>query len=325
MVLRQLSGMKGLYMPKISLFYGDEDFLLDEELKKIKKGYTEFNIERIDAEKTGTDNIISALTTCPLLGGQRLVMIDSYDGGDEENEELFNVLRGLDDSVKVIFIDYSGPDKRKKFFKFMEKNGETREFRRFNEWEQDKALAWTVNRVRADNKKISSRAANLLLEIAGLNLRMLDKEIEKIVTFIGGRDVIEESDVSGLASSGETDAFALSNALRDRDVREAIKCLSRYFKDNQDPHSLIGMLAKLYRMLIQVKCLEEKGLSQFEIAKELHAKPFFIKKCAEKTGKFTVRELSAFIQKLHHADLKMKSGASPKLTLEMLIPELCNG
>ena len=30
--------MKDNYMPKISLFHGDEDFFLDEELKKLKKG-----------------------------------------------------------------------------------------------------------------------------------------------------------------------------------------------------------------------------------------------------------------------------------------------
>jgi DNA polymerase III subunit delta len=312
-------------MPKISLFHGDEDFFLNEELKELKKGYSEFNYERINGEKTGADNIISALTTCPLLGGDRLVVVDSYQGDENGDEKLFNVLRGLDNTVKAVFVYYDGPDKRKKFYKFFEKNGEVREFKRFSEWEQDKVLAWIVNRVRSAGKKIGSRAANLLVEISGLNLRMLDKEIEKIATYIGNREMIEEQDVAGLASSGEMDAFALSNALRDKNVREAIKCLTRYFKDGQDPHSLIGMLAKLYRMLLQVKCLEEKGLGQSDIARELRAKPFFIKKCAEKTGRFTVKELSAHIKKLHYADLKMKSGASPRLTMEMLIPELCDG
>jgi len=312
-------------MPKISLFHGDEDFFLDEELNKLKKGYSEFNFERMNAEKGGADMIISALTTCPLLGGDRLVVIDSYQGDENDDEKLFNVLRGLDNSVKAVFVYYDGPDKRRKLYKFFEKNGEIKEFKRFSEWEQDKVLAWIVNRVRSGGKKIGSRAANLLVEIAGLNLRMLDKEIEKIATYLGDREMIEERDVAGLASSGEMDAFALSNALRDKDVRESIKCLTGYFRDGQDPHGLIGMLAKLYRMLLQVKCLEEKGLGQFDIARELHAKPYFIKKCAEKTGRFTVKELSDSIIKLHYADLKMKSGASPRLTMEMLIPELCDG
>jgi DNA polymerase-3 subunit delta len=312
-------------MPKISLFYGDEDFLLDGELKDMRSRYSEFNLERISGEKAASAQIISALTTPPMLGGQRLVVIDAFKCDEEDEGKMFGVLQNLDESVKAVFVYYDGLDKRRKFYRLIEKIGEVREFKRFSEWEQDKVLAWIVNRVKLCGKKIGSHAANLLIEIVGPNLRMLDKEIEKIATYIGDRDLIEEPDVSRLASSGEMDAFALSNALRDKNIQEALKCLSRLFKDNHDPHMLVGMLAKLYRMLLQVKYLEDKGLGQYDIARELNAKPFFIKKCAEKTGKFTVKELADYIKKLHRADLKMKSGASPKLTLEMLIPELCNG
>jgi DNA polymerase-3 subunit delta len=312
-------------MPKISLFYGDEDFLLDGELKSIRGKYSEFNYERINGEKGELDKVIPALTTPPLLGGDRLVVIDSLKYDDEDEEKLFGVLKDLDESVRLIFIYYEGLDKRRKFFKLIEKIGEVKEFKSFTEWEQDKVLAWIANRVKFYGKKMGGHAADLLTEIVGGNLRMLDKEIEKIATYIGDRDLIDEKDVSKLASSGEADAFALSNALRDKNTREAVECLNRLFKDNQDPHMLIGMLAKLYRMLIQVKYLEDKGLGQYDIARELSAKPFFIKKCQEKTGKFTLKELAKDIMMLHRADLKMKSGSPPRLTMEMLIPELCNG
>jgi DNA polymerase III subunit delta len=311
-------------MPDISLFYGDEDFLLDEEINKLKRGSSEFNFERINGAKSEPDQVISALATCPLLGG-RLVIIDSYKSEEKDDERLFEVLRGLSDSVKVVFVYYDGLDRRRKFYKFIEKIADVREFKRFTEWEQDKVLAWIVNRVNMYKKKIGSHAANLLIEIVGYNLRMLDKEIEKIATYIGDRDLIEENDVTSLSSAGEVDSFAFSNAIRDKDTREALMCLNRLFKDNQNPHMLVGMLAKLYRMLLQVKYLEDKGYGQYDIARELNAKPFFIKKCAERTGRFTLKELMNDIKMLHHADLKMKSGSSPKLVLEMLIPELCNG
>ena len=311
-------------MPNISLFYGDEDFLLDEEINKLKRGSSEFNFERINGAKSEPEQVISALSTCPLLGG-RLVIIDSFKSDEKDEERLFDALRGLSDSVKVVFVYYDGLDRRRKFYKFIEKIADVKEFKRFTEWEQDKVLAWIVNRVNMYKKKIGSHAANLLIEIVGYNLRMLDKEIEKIATYIGDRDLIEENDVTSLSSAGEVDSFAFSNAIRDKDTREALICLNRLFKDNQNPHMLVGMLAKLYRMLLQVKYLEDKGYGQYDIARELNAKPFFIKKCAERTGRFTLKELMNDIKMLHHADLKMKSGSSPKLVLEMLIPELCNG
>jgi len=312
-------------MPNISLFYGGEDFLLDGELKNLKSKYSEFNFERMNGSKSEMEKIIFALTTQPMMGGERLVVIDSLEHDEKDEEKLFGVLRSLSESIKAVFVYYGSVDKRRKFYKLMEKIGEVREFKKFTEWEQDKILAWIVSRVKSCGKKIGGHAANLLIEIVGSNLRMLDKEIEKITTYIGDREFIEEADVSRLASSGEMDAFALSNALRDKNAREAMNCLSRLFKDNQDPHMLIGMLAKLYRMLLQVKYLEDKGLSQYDIATELHAKPFFVKKCMEKTSGFSLRELTNDIRMLNRADIKMKSGASPRLTIEMLIPELCSG
>jgi DNA polymerase-3 subunit delta len=310
-------------MSKINLLYGDEDFLMDEEIKRIKKGFTDFNCERIDGSKADADRIISALSTISMLGGDRLVIIDDFDHEEEDEEKLFSCIKGAQDHVRVVFVYYGNVDKRRKFYKLMEKTAEIKEFKSYTEWEQDKALAWLVNRVKKEGKKISGTAANLLIEIVGLNLRMLDKEIEKIATYIGKKDQIDDGDVVDLASSGETDMFTLSNSLRDKDMAGSLKSLRRLFNDNEQPHMMLGMIAKLYRMMLQVKYFEQKGMNQFSIAQQLRAKPFFIKKCLEKTDIFTLDELAGTLRKLHAADMKLKTGSSPRITLEMLIPELC--
>lgn len=154
---------------------------------------------------------------------------------------------------------------------------------------------------------------------------MLDSELAKISTFIGDRRAIETDDVRKMASSGEMNSFELSNAVRDKDLPRAMDLIERLLRDNEDPHSMIGMLAKLYRMLIQVKYLQQKGKGQYEIATALNSKPFFVKKCLEKTRLYTVEELARNIGLLQEADIKMKTGYSPRLTMEMLIPELCRG
>jgi len=310
-------------MSQISLLHGEEDFLIDEEVKKLKKNYSEFSIERIDGARSDLDQTISALSSLPMLTGDRLVIIDSFEYEEEDEEKVFNALKNLSAGVKVVFVYHKNIDKRKKFYKLLEKIAEIKEFKGYSEWEQDKVLAWIVGRVRLYDKKISGQAANLLIEIVGLNLRMLDKEIEKISTYVGGKELIEDQDVLNLASSGETDSFALSNALRNKRLGDAMNSLKKLFSDNEQPYMVIGMLARLYRMLLQVKCLEKKGLNQFDIAQQLHAKPFFVKKCLEKTSLFSIEELSGNLHKLHHADMKIKTGTSPRLTLELLIPELC--
>ncbi len=312
-------------MQKVSLFFGDEDFLLDEELNALRSKHSALNTERINGASSGIDPVLAALTSMPMLGGERLVTIDNLQYEEEDEEKLFKAAQNLADGVSLIFVYYGSVDRRKRFYKLMEKIGDVREFKRFTDWEQDKALAWLVNRIKHYGKKISGAAANLLIEMIGMNLRMLDKEIEKISTYIGDRPVIEQNDVEKMASSGEADSFALSNALREKDIKWAMESVNRLFKDNQDPHMMLGMLAKLYRTLLQVKFLEDKGMGQYDIAKKLNAKPFFVKKCMERTSAFSLNELIGDMKKLHRADLKMKSGSSPRFTFEMLVGDLCNG
>jgi len=313
-------------MSDIKLLFGEEDFLVDEELNRLKAGKSgELSLERISGDKKNTEKILSALTSLPMLISNKLVIVDGLEYDEKNEKKLFEALQNLDKSISVIFVQYGSVDKRKKFYKLMEKIGEVKEFKGYSEWEQDKVLAWLVARVRHYSRSITGAAANLLVETVGANLRMLDKEIEKISTYIGNRKQIEEGDVLKLASSGEIDSFSLSNAMRDKDIREAMKTLQKLFRENEDPHMLIGMLAKLYRMLLSVKYLENKGKGQYDIANMLGSKPFFVKKCMEKTPRFTLEELQRNIKLLHEADLRMKSGYSPRLTLEMLIPELCRG
>lgn len=312
-------------MPQVKLFYGNEDFLIDEELKKMRSSVNgDLNLERINGAKASIDQMVSAINTLPMLGGERLVIIEGLHQDEKEEGELFSVLRSLAQGTQVVFVNYGSLDKRRKFYKLIEEIGETREFKRLSEWEQDKALAWAYGRAKHYGKKLSGQAASLLIEIVGLNLRMLDKELEKISTFIGDKEMIEDGDVSLLASSGELDSFALSTAVQERKVSSAISSLERLFSDNADPHMMIGMLAKGFRMLLQVKSLERANMSQYEIAGQLKAKPFFVKKCMERTRNFSGGALARNIRLLHEADLRMKSGYSPRLTLEMLIPELCD-
>jgi DNA polymerase III subunit delta len=313
-------------MRNITLFFGEEDFLMDEEIKAlIASAGAGVSIERVSGDKKNFDQMISSITSVSMFSSNRLLFISDLEYKDDKEDKLFSALDNLDSGTKIIFVFYGSVDKRRKFYKKMEKTADVKEFKRFSEWEMDKTLAWLIARVKKYGKKIGSHAANLLIDTVGASLRQLDKEIEKISTYLGDREMIEERDVEGLASSGSINSFEFSNAMRDKDTRKAMDILNRLFKDNEDPHMLIGMLAKLYRMLLSVKSLEQKGLSQYEISSKMNAKPFLIKKCMENTSSFKLNELANNIKLLHLADLKMKSGYSPRLTLEMLVPELICG
>ena len=313
-------------MSDITLLYGDEDFMIDEELRSIReRSASGLGSERVDGSGGDIDAVVNALTSMPMLAGRKLVEIRDLEYEEEDEGKLFSAIDGLAEGVDVVFVTYGSVDRRRRFFKKIESAGKAVEFKRFSEWEQDKVMSWLTSRARTYGKSVSASAAELLIDIAGMDLRSLDSELAKISTFIGDRGSIEADDVRKMASSGEMNSFELSNAVRDKDLPYAMDLIERLFRDNEDPHSMIGMLAKLYRMLLQVKYLEQKGKGQYEIASALNSKPFFVKKCLEKTRLYTIEELAGDIRLLQEADVRMKTGYPPRLTMEMLIPELCRG
>lgn len=327
------------------LFYGDEDFFIEEELKRLEKelgvsidGFS--SLERIDGKDGDVGKIISAVMTPTMLGGQRLIVVEDFKWlkapkkrGDEKGDEtkfdekareFTDCLKRIPQGITLVFVSLGPVDKRRKAFKLIEKSGEVKEFKPFTDWEQERLLAWIVLRVKLIGKKIGSHAARLLVEISGKNLRSLSKEIEKLATFVGESEWIEEKDVRALASSGQINAFFFSDAVRRKDAKGALDALRRLLKDREQPVRLIGLLASEIRMLLQLKSLEEEGLNVWQMAEKLRANQYYVKKCHEYVSNFALSELKQDIELLHNADVKLKTGgAQPPLILEMLVLDIC--
>jgi len=317
----------------IYLLYGDEDYLIKAEIDELKRKHVDasdpFGFETIDGTSATTDDLISAVSAAPMFGGKRTVLIVELFKEKKraktslDPDKLISALKMVPSDHIVIFSQTGSIDKRLKLVKFIEEAGTVKEFKPYAFWERDKVITWVVARALRDGKKIGAHAAELLVEIVGSSLRLLDKEIEKLVTFVGEKIAIEIPDIKSVASSGEAEAFALSNSVRDKDLNAAMQSLDDLFRDREAPAVIIGMLAQLYRNLLQVKSLEKRGQDQYEIARSLGAKPYFVKKYMERTRIFSLPELKHGMELLHEADLKLKSGGNPRIVLELLVSDLC--
>lgn len=139
-------------MSDITLLYGDEDFLIDEELRSIrKKSASGLGEERVDGSSGDIDAVVSALTSMPMLMGKKLVEIRDIKYEDEDEDKLFGALEGLAEGVSAVFVTYGGVDRRRKFFRKIESIGKVVEMKRFSEWEQEKVLSACFSR--ADIRK----------------------------------------------------------------------------------------------------------------------------------------------------------------------------
>ena len=308
----------------IYLFYGSEDWLVQEKLKELIKQIPnpELNVEKFDGQNPDLDAITGALQNTPLLGGEKLIIIERADLSEEDWGKLLPILKTLAPETKVVFWAEK-IDKRNKFYKAIDSLGEVYEFQGFAEWEQDEVVAWIRHRVKQADYEISYAAAESLRETCGNNLGKLASEIEKLITYAADRKTLTEEDVFALASPGTLNAFVLSDAILEKNAIKALSTFRLLYKNKTDLFSLLSLLAANYRLMLQIKQFPSNNSQPRTIAAAVGANPFFVKKCMGKATKFNEPELKNNMDLILQTDLNLKSGMSEQSAFELLITSLC--
>jgi len=304
----------------IYLFYGDEDFLIDEKIIRLRDLHIEpslrdYNYSVMDFDDVDEDMLIQSILTPPMWGGNKFIVIKNPDG---PMEKVIDALDNISPDTVVVFAAGGPVDKREKFYKRIEKLAQIAEFKTYAHWQEDKLISFINDLTKKTGKKINLDAAQFLLETVGNNLRMLATEVEKLAAYSGESDVIEKKDVEQIAASGSIDSFSLLNSLRDRNLAKSLESLDRLIKDREDPVRLLQLIATQYRTMLKVKDIGPYDL------KRIGAAPYFVKKCDEAANHFTVAQLKNAIHLMSNADIKLKnSSQAPRSVLELLLAEIC--
>src|SRR5207244_8336123 len=124
--------------------------------------------------------------------------------------------------------------------------------------------AWAHKGGRARQKEISDEALAELVGRIGPNARQLDNEIEKVCLYVGARKEIEFADVAAVCSRNKTArAFALGDALGDRDLPRLLRCLDEELwelkldRSKSEIGLLYGLIAKVRAMIMLKEMLRE--------------------------------------------------------------------
>jgi DNA polymerase III subunit delta len=301
----------------VHLFFGDEDYLLDQRIKELKARLADpdLNYLELDGAKTTFTEINSALQTPSLLGGERLVVIVDLKVAADGQEQYLTLLNGLAPGVTVV-LKNPKIDPRTKLFKFIAAAGEVGEFKPFAPWEEERLAAWVEAAAGRAGKKIGRAAARLLIEISGPELRALTNEIEKLATYVGDRAEIGEEAVLAGAAAGRKTAFDLLEALRQKDLPRVLRIFQLLLRNKEELLPLLGLLASQYRLMLQLKAAGGNAAA-------VKASPYFARKCSEQLHRFSPAELQKALEQLLAASLKLKSGEDQGISFELLLAGLC--
>ena len=162
-------------------------------------------------------------------------------------------------------------DKRKTFFKTLDKIGTVETFSGWSVDDRDWAERAEVAAARGRSPAAKGNfrgSAGRIGQSRRPHPRQLENEVEKLCLFAGGRKKIEFADVTAICTRNKTArAFALGDALGDRDLPRLLRRLDEeLWEVKTDSHKseiglLYGLISKVRAMLLLKEMLRE-GLDQ---------------------------------------------------------------
>jgi len=273
----------------LALVCGDDDFAVKQRARQIFQEWSAelggMDHETIEAGVGNSGDALNvigklreALQTLPFFGGGKVVWLRdcNFLGEDRtaSSVAVTEVLAELAEELKNfswqnvrLLISAGKVDKRKVFYKTLDKIAQVENFSAWSQDDKDwadRAEMAARDAVRKRQKEISEAAMGELVNRAGSNARQLENEIEKLCVFTGDQKKIELADVVTICSRNKTaKAFALGDALGDRDLPRLLRRLdealweTKFDKDKSEIGLLYGLIGKVRAMLFLKEMLRE--------------------------------------------------------------------
>lgn len=309
------------------LLYGLEEFLINQEIDKIKNNNNidDIDIVRYDLENTKIENIIEDASSISLFGNKKLIIVDnSYIFTGTTNKKLIeqntdiltSYLNNPSNNIIIFKILKEKLDERKKIVKLFKEKGIVKDFNRTNNINK-----YVVEMF--DNYKIDNNNINLLIDRVGNNLEILNQEIEKIKQYKDTNLNVTSDDIINLTSKNiDTDFFTLIENIVSKNKEKALESYFEIIKE-EEPIKIIVVLSNKFRLIYQAKNLYKKGYSEKDISSMLDAHPYVIKKCLETGRNYSDKTLLECLLKLANLDIDIKNGKIDKnIGLELFIMTL---
>ena len=208
---------------RIYLLFGEEQFLVNSYKKQLRNAITgddTINFSLYEGKDILQHDIIQSADTMPFFADRRLVMVEDSGFFKKEAGELLEYLPDIPETTTIVFAE-SQVDKRNKLYKKVKELGHVAEFARQSEAELKK---WIVRYLAGNDKKITSQALMLLVDMAGDDMENILHELEKLTAYVGDRAEIYPEDVENICTKQIVSRiFDMTNAVAAGNQNEALR------------------------------------------------------------------------------------------------------
>ena len=328
------------------LLYGEETYFLHRVEQALISSIVpiedrEMNLIIFESDPH-KEELINAIETIPFLGEKNLIIVhntglfsagrkaategdESQEKTDASTERLCALFSNMPAYSCVVFMTTDKPDKRRKIFKAIDKNGVIFEA---SPLKGKELRNWLTDRLAELKIKMAPGAQEHLLAVVSMmpqvSLDFINNELEKITLYTMGKPTVTLQDlVEILSAVPEVSIFSMVEALSQRQTAQALALLREQLSAGEHPIRILALLARQVRQLWQTKELCNKRYGSREVADYFKVPGFIGEKLIKQSGGFNEKKLKNALLNLAAADRELKTSQNGPVVLEKIIIELC--
>lgn len=288
-----------------------------KRLQEAIVGDDTMNLSRFEGKGTDADELIRLADTMPFFAERRLILVEDSGFFKNASEALVQYLPSMPGTTCLVFVE-SEVDKRSKLYKKVKSLGYAAEMGR-----QDAAQLgrWAGGILSKEGKKITGHTMELFLSMAGDDMENIRMELEKLISYTWGREVITDEDVEAVCTVRVSNRiFEMVSAIVNQQTRRAMELYEDLLTLKEPPMRILFLIARQFNQLLQVKELTEKGLERKTIASRLKLQPFVVGKVIPQARQFSRDQILSYVNLCVEAEEAVKTGRlSDRLAVELLI------
>ena len=306
---------------QVYLLHGEERYLRRQYKDKLMHALSNdgdtMNTHVFEGKDIPIGEVIDLAETLPFLAEHRVILISDSGLFSSGGEKMAEYLSSPNESTIFIFNE-SSLDKRSKLFKAVQSKGYVAEF---GVQDENTLKRWIAGVLAREGKKITENTVQLLISKTGTDMDNIHMELEKLICYSMGREVITNEDVEAICTTRISNhIFDMINAIAERQKSRALTLYYDLLALKEPPMRILFLIARQCNILLQVKELKSKGHDNKTIASKIGIPPFIVQKHINQAAKFKTSSLQRSVTQCVEAEEAVKQGRmNDRMSVEILI------
>lgn len=297
-------------------------------LKLIPDEERVMNVGSYDLEEEGLDQALDDAMAAPFFGEKRLVFLNqpaflTTNGGRQkvkQNPELLQkyLEHPQPSTVMVILAPYDKLDGRKAVVKQLNKSAVQVDAQPLTEQAAKQAVE---NQALAAGFHFGDGALDELVERTNADYSLMVANVQKLKLLNYDTQEISRESVEELVPQTlDSNVFDLVTAVLNRKQDAALELYRQLLESQQQPLQINAVLVSQFRLLLQTKILNARGLSQGTLANKLSVHPYRVKLALQTVKNFSLTDLmNAYLGLIRCEKALKTTSRSPELLFQLFM------